>query len=110
QRIDHVTEVIDDRVTEDRGDARVRIDLHLDDVTAVRERRGGRVLHLRGVEPRFHAGRQLCGVVRGFRDIEQIDRPGGADDAELPIAELDVCGRGLQQVRGDLPALVDDLE
>ena len=70
----------------------------------------GRILHLRGVEPRLHAGRQLRGILRGLRDVEQIDLPVGADDAELPVAELDIGGGGFQQVRGDLLALVDDLQ
>src|SRR5437764_1816419 len=79
-------------------------------MAAVRKRGGGRVLHLRVIEARRHAGWELCWIARGFGDIEQIDMTVGADDAELSVAELNVGGGGFQQVRGDVLALVDDLQ
>ena len=54
-------------------------------------------------------GGSFAGSCAAFGDVEQIDMAVGADDAELAVAELDVGGGGLQQVRGDLLALVDDL-
>ena len=110
QRVDHRAEVIHHRVTQDRGDAAVGIDLDLGDMAAVREGGGRRILHLRIIESGLHAGRELRGIARHLRDIEQIDMPVGAHDAELPVAEFDVGGGRFQQVRGDLLALVDDLQ
>ena len=110
QRIDHVPEVVDDRVAQDCGDAAVRIDLDLGDVAAVREGSGRRVLHLRVIESRLHAGRESCRIARRLRDIKNIHMPVGADDAELAVAEFNVGGGRLKQVRGDLLALVNDLE
>src|ERR1043166_9967647 len=82
QRIDHRAEVVDDGVALDRNYAACRIDLDFDDVTAVREGRGARRLHLRGVEPGVDSRRKLGGNARGLRPGEQIDAPGGAGAAK----------------------------
>ena len=61
------------------------------------------------VEPGLEAGRELGGLERRARDVLQDDGAIGADDRELPIRERNVGFRRLQQARGDLLALGDDL-
>ena len=63
---------------------------------------------MRRVEPRLHARRQLGGIARRLGHLENIEAQIGAGHAEYPVGEVDVLRRDLQQMRGELRALVDD--
>ncbi len=91
-------------------DAGLRIDLDLADVRAGREGEVGRVVERRLVEARLElVERVVVRHVRRQRDLAERLAAVGARDRELAVLELDVGVRGLEQVRGDLLALGDDL-
>ena len=52
--------------------------------------------------------RQVGAGLGGARDLEQADGAVGALDAELPVGEFEIGGRGLQQMAGDAQPLLDD--
>jgi hypothetical protein len=109
QWIDHRPDIVDDDIGDELDSAGLRVDLDLADVTAVRVsgllRRPGRMLD----QPRLHPGRQAGGLERGARHRFQRQRPVSAGDRELAVGKFDIGDRGLQNMRGEPPALVDDL-
>ena len=56
-----------------------------------------------------HAGERFAGANGGRGGLEQIDGAVGALHGEPATCELDVQLRGLEEGRGDAPALLDDL-
>ncbi len=109
-RIDDVAEIVAGGELRDHHYARVRIDLHLADMRARREREVRRIVE-RGL---VQAGLELVEriVVRNVRrqrDLAERLAAIGASDGELAVGELDVAFRGLEQMRRDLLALGDDL-
>src|SRR5205085_10043730 len=102
-------DVVDDGVADDRDVARLAIDLDLTDVGAVRERDRRRREGRRLAESWLHALRKLARHIGRLGDARPADAFVGARDRELPALECDVLGRGLEQVRGDATAVLDDL-
>ena len=91
-------------------DAGVGVDLDLADVRARRKGEVGRIVERRLVQPRLElVERVVVRHVRGERDLAERLAAVGAGDGELAVLELDVGLRRLEQVRGDLLALGDDL-
>ena len=109
QRIDGAPDIVDGGVADDLDHAGVGIDLDLADVGAVGKRRLATVSsHCAASGPRRSSGRSVRSERRA-RDLEQADRVVGALHGEAAVLELDVGGRGLQQMLGDARALLDDV-
>ena len=63
-----------------------------------------------GDETRLDTRRLTCRIERGARDLLDADAAIGAGDRKHAIGEFDVGLGRLEQMRGDAPALVDDLD
>src|SRR5262249_61955939 len=71
QRVDDAAEIVDNRIAFDTHRTRLRIDLDLDDMAAVRKGlRGGHPM-VRGIEPRRHSRRQPGGPSRPPRPPQE---------------------------------------
>ena len=109
--VDHHAAVLADDVAQQRDGAGVRIDLDRAEVACVREHEQlvGRVA-VQDLQARFHARRQTAGLeVRGVRDLGDGARSRGcAAHARDAVDDVDVVGRGLQQVGGDLRHLCSE--
>src|SRR6185437_8858398 len=97
QRIDHLAEIIDHRVAQDSAGASLGIELKLADMAAIGECRDlGREL-----------GRARERLRRLARDAEDVDEPVGAGDDVSAVAKLDIGGGRLEEIGGELLALLD---
>ena len=57
-----------------------------------------------------HARRQFGGISRRLRRLENVQMKIGARHAEHPVVKADVLRRYFENMRGELPALLDDRE
>src|SRR5215831_4292420 len=106
QRVDDAAEIVDDRIAFDTHRTRLRIDLDLDDMTTVRKGlRGGHPM-VRGIEPRRHCRRQLAGLSRRLRHLEDVQTKIGARHAKCTIIETDIVHRHFENMSGDLLTFV----
>src|SRR6185437_9240792 len=93
QRIDHLAEIIDHRVAQDSAGASLGIELKLADMAAIGECR--------------ELGRARERLRRLARDAEDVDEPVGAGDDVSAVAKLDIGGGRLEEIGGELLALLD---
>ena len=107
QQVHQRAEIIDHDVAHHRGDAGLRIDLDFGDVAAIRV--GGRRLleDVVDVERLRNVGRQVEPRGKPAGEVHDTDAAIRAGHGEAAIREFDVECRGLQQVAGDLPTLLD---
>ena len=107
-RVDHAPDVVDHRVAHHAHRAGLRVDLDLADVAAVGERDRGRRERGRLAEARLQPGRELARLVGGAGDARPSATPRSVPATdEAAVAQRDVLGRGLEQVRGDAAAALD---
>jgi hypothetical protein len=84
ERVDGAAEIVDDRVALDCDDARIGVDLDLDDVAAVREGLSWRYAVMLRIEPRLHARRQVRGIARRLRHRKNIEAEISAGQPRRP--------------------------
>ena len=107
--VDDIAEIVDGGHPLDGGDTGIGVDLHLADIGAGGEGEIGRVEE----GALFHAGLEALGVI--VRDIGSEHHLAhglglvGTGDGEIAVLELDVAFSGLEQMGGDLLALLDEL-
>ncbi len=109
ERVHHRANIAHHRIALDLHDAGVRVDLDLAHMGGVGEGRRGRLVGSEGGKPTIRARRLQRGRVGHARHVGQVDRAVGAGDGEGAVVEFDVACVGLEMVRGDNLALVDDL-
>ena len=103
-RVDHGAAVLDRDVSQQRDAAGRDVDLARARVRGVRPvRTGHRLVAAARLEARRHVGRERVGLeVRDLRDLRERHALCRRAAHTCPAgAELDVGGRGLQEVRGD---------
>src|SRR6516165_12289621 len=110
QRVDGAAEIVDHRIAFNGNCPGIRIDLDLDDVAAVRESLCRRRARMCCVKTGCHARRQFGGISRRLRRLENVQMKTGARHAEHPVVKADVLRRYFENMRGELPALLDDRE
>ena len=109
-RIDDVAEIVHRGEVDDPGNTGVRIDLDFADMAAGREGEIRRIVERLLVQTRLElVVRVVVRHVGGERDRTERHGLVGARDREHAVLELDVGIGGLEQMRGDLLALVHHL-
>src|SRR3989449_1842729 len=106
--VDDVAAIVDGDEAPDLHFTGALVDVHDGDVAAERIGQVRRIVIAHGLEPGFHPLRVVR--IRGERDVlDGLERVGRALDRELAGLPHQILGRGLEQMRRDLPRLVLDL-
>jgi hypothetical protein len=109
-RVQHHADIIDCAVGDESQLAGIRIDLDLSYMTAAGKGEIHRIEEGGLFEARLQdvERKAVRGEISGANELAECHAAVGAADRELTSGELDILLAGLEQVGGDLSALVDD--